>query len=458
MQRRVQIYVIAIIILSAVASAAVFAAAPTFTLDGVLDALFLCTLAVAGEVLSFVLPYKAVGTIGYIPYFAAAIVVPGWPSVLGVGMVRLVMEATSRRQVIKQALNTSSYVLMEALAILIYRALGGASLVTVAQTWSLTRVTREFGLPAVVAFTLAFVANNLVIFIAIALASGRSPWTVIVEGSRSTVVLDLITTPLVFVFAWVYAAFGPIAGAALWVPILGLRQVHRINLELERTNEELLELMVKSLEARDPYTSGHSRRVQNYSMTIARALGLTDRQVAEVGRAALLHDVGKIYEKYASVLAKQDKLTPEEWAIIQDHPEDGAKLVATMTRLRDVVPAIRHHHENWDGTGYPHRLAGDLIPLASRIIRFADTIDAMTTERPYREPLTELEVRNEVVRCRGSQFDPQITDRLLSSPHWTSLFKSTSEPGERSSRQKFTVIGKQTSGSIKDRIKTSGIA
>ena len=212
----------------------------------------------------------------------------------------------------------------------------------------------------------------------------------------------------------------------MWVPILGLRQVQRTNLELEQTNEELLELMVKSIEARDPYTSGHSRRVRQFSTTIARAIGLSERQIEHVGHAALLHDVGKIYEKYAGVLSKEDKLTPEEWAIIQEHPADGAELVATMTRLRDLVPAIRHHHENWDGTGYPDRIAGETIPLAARIIRFADTIDAMTTERPYRRPLTEAQVRAEVIRCRGTQFDPEITDRLLASPLWPSLFAPAS--------------------------------
>jgi len=180
--------------------------------------------------------------------------------------------------------------------------------------------------------------------------------------------------------------------------------------------------MVKSIEARDPYTSGHSRRVQQFSITIARAIGLSERQIEHVGRAALLHDVGKIYEKYAGVLSKQDKLTPEEWAIIKDHPVDGANLVATMTRLRDLVPAVRHHHENWDGTGYPDRIGGEAIPIAARIIRFADTIDAMTTDRPYRRPLTEAQVKAEVIRCRSSQFDPSIADQLLASPLWPTLF------------------------------------
>jgi putative nucleotidyltransferase with HDIG domain len=441
MQLRVKFYVLGIVALALTASTAVFVGGSAGATSALGDALLLCSLAIAGELLSFVLPYKAVGTIGYIPYFAAAVLVPGWQSVLGVALVRIAMESTSGRAAIKRTLNVASYVLMESTAVLVYLRLGGVGLLHAANKASLTHLASEYGGIAIVAFTIAFAVNNLTIFIAIALASGRSVKSVIVEGSRSTVVIDLLTTPLIFVFAWVYAAFGPLAAAALWVPILGLRQVHRINLELERTNEELLELMVKSLEARDPYTSGHSRRVQHYSTIIARAMGLSDRQVNEIGRAALLHDVGKIYEKYATVLAKQDKLTPDEWAIIQDHPDDGAKLVATMTRLRDIVPAIRHHHENWDGTGYPHGLAGELIPLASRVIRFADTIDAMTTERPYRRPLTELEVRGEVVRCRGSQFDPVIADRLLSSPLWTSLFSSPALGTEPVQRPKFSVVG-----------------
>lgn len=442
MRSRVKLYVAGVIIAAIAASSVVYAIAPRPSGSMLGDALLLCALAIAGELLTFVLPHRAIGSIGFIPYFAAAVLVPSWPSVFAVALLRTVLELSSDREGVKRALNIASQTLMEALAVLIYLGLGGASLLglSMAARQNLTHLTGRYGIAAIVAFTAAFFINNLIVFVAIALASGRSVKTVFLEGSRSTVVIDLITSPLIFVFAWVYAAFGPIAAAALWVPILGLRQVHRINLELESTNEELLELMVKSLEARDPYTSGHSRRVQQYSTIIARAVGLTEKQIEEVGRAALLHDVGKIHEKYAAVLSKQDKLTAEEWALIQDHPGDGADLVATMTRLRDIVPAIRHHHENWDGTGYPDCLAGELIPLASRIIRFADTIDAMTTERPYRRPLTENEVRAEVVRCRGTQFDPVIADQLLSSPLWMALFAAPVMMPQVTARPVFTVV------------------
>lgn len=410
------------------------------------DALILCALGLSGELLGFVLPHKARGSVSYIPYFAAVALAPTWATAVAITAVRVGLECFIPRPMIKRALNASAYALMAIIAIVVYRALGGVSLAGISTPSNLTSVARDYGFAGIAAFTIGFFANNFIVFAAIALASGRPVSRVLVEASRSTVVIDLITSPLIFVFAWVYAAFGPIAAAALWVPILGLSQVHRINLELERTNEELLELMVKSLEARDPYTSGHSRRVQQYSMTIARAVGLSESQVSHVGHAALLHDVGKIYEKYAPVLAKQDRLTPEEWAIIQDHPADGANLVATMSRLRDMVPAIRHHHENWDGTGYPDGLAGELIPLASRIIRFADTIDAMTTERPYRRPLTEVQVRAEVVRCRGTQFDPTIADRLLSSALWSTLFAPV--PHEPVKSVELTVISGKPSRSL----------
>jgi HD-GYP domain-containing protein (c-di-GMP phosphodiesterase class II) len=110
---------------------------------------------------------------------------------------------------------------------------------------------------------------------------------------------------------------------------------------------------------------------------------------------------------------------------MQEHPADGAELVSTMARLHDIVPSIRHHHERWDGTGYPDGLAGGTIPMTSRIIAFADTIDAMTSERPYRRTLSEEEVRAEIVRCRGTQFDPTIADKILSAPIWRLLFAPT---------------------------------
>ena len=423
MPQKTRVYVGLVAVGAIVWAAITYFAAPGFRPGMLSDALLLCSLAITAELLSYLLPKAATGSIAFIPYFAAAIVAPNWTSILGVVVVKAGVEIWRRKTPIKAVLNVSAYCLMQNVAITVYTGFGGTALRELDHS-TLVQATRETGLQALAAFALAMLTQNLLVLGAIALDSGRTMRALVRENQGATAGIDVIAVPLIFVFAWVYTAYGPVAAAAMWAPILGLRQVNRTNLELLQTNEELLELMVKSLEARDPYTSGHSRRVQRYSTVIARAIGLSEKQIEEISRAALLHDVGKIYEKYAAVLSKQDKLTPEEWAIIQDHPADGANLVSTMTKLRDIVPAIRHHHENWDGTGYPDGLAGERIPVASRIIRFADTIDAMTTERPYRAPLTEAQVRAEVIRCRATQFDPQIAGRLLSSPLWTTIFTS----------------------------------
>ncbi len=437
MRNQTRLYVAVVAIVAALWTALLMWRGPSVPPALINDALILCGLAIAAELMRFLMPVSATGSMGVIPYFAAAIVVPSWPSVVCVILVKAAVELWTRRAPIKALLNISSHAVAELMVVSTYLLLGGVSLHAIGNVHDLTHVTYVAGAPALVAFLLAHITNNLIVTVAIALSSERPLKAVLQENHRATIGLDFLVVPLVFVFAWVYAAFGAIAAATCWVPLLGLRQFHQSNLELEQTNEELLELMVKSLEARDPYTSGHSRRVQQYSTTIARAIGLSDRQINEIGRAALLHDVGKIYDKYAAVLSKQDKLTPEEWAIIRDHPDDGANLISTMTKLRSLVPAVRHHHENWDGTGYPVGLKGDVIPLGARIIRFADTIDAMTTERPYRLPLTEAQVRSEVIRCRGTQFDPEIADQLLASPHWHTLFAPAA--GE-SSATPFSVV------------------
>ena len=387
-------------------------------------------LAVMAELLGYLMSNAVVGSIAMIPYLAMVLIVPSWTAVAGIACARAIVEMRSR-SVLRTVFNISQHALAAAVAVLVYRALGGVSLQGL-HGLSLMKVSVAVGLPALSAILLSSAVNAALVSGVVAMNSDRPLVAAWRESFRSPLGLDLLSGPVIFVFAWVYTEFGWIAALIIWVPILGLRQVHKANLDLERVNRELLELLVKSIEARDLYTSGHSRRVQHYSTVIARLLGLSESEVEHVSRAALLHDVGKIYEKYAPILAKPDRLTPDDWATMQEHPIDGANLVATMTNLRNMVPAIRHHHENWDGSGYPDGLAGYAIPLASRIIAFADTIDAMTSERPYRMPMGEPQVRAELIRCRGSQFDPEITDRLLASPNWRLLFGSAAHVGSPS--------------------------
>ena len=439
MRKATVFYICAVIAFAGMALAVLYRVAPVLPAGSAVAVGLLSVLAILAEVLGFLLPRAAArGSIAIVPYLAMAILVPNWLAILALVVVKTIMGAANRVAAHKAVFNVGQMAFSLSIAILVFRVLGGVSLLEIRPA-TLLNVTRTAGGPALAAFAVSYFLNTVLVCGVIALEAKGSIWAIWREIKFATIGLDLLISPPIFVFAWVYASYGPIAAATVWVPFLGIRQSHRTNLELEQTNQELLELMVKSLEARDPYTSGHSRRVREFSRIIARAIGLSPREIEHVSRAALLHDVGKIHEKYAPILSKAEKLTPDEWALMKEHPGDGATLVATMSKLRDVVPSIRHHHENWDGTGYPDGLAGELIPMASRIIRFADTIDAMTTERPYRRPLTEQQVRAEIVRCRGTQFDPQITDRLLSSALWASLFSSP-EIAAAPVRTKFSII------------------
>jgi putative nucleotidyltransferase with HDIG domain len=188
-----------------------------------------------------------------------------------------------------------------------------------------------------------------------------------------------------------------------------LRQNQELFLETIRT-------LAAAIDAKDPYTRGHSERVSSYSMAIAKHLGLDPEAVFRIRTAAILHDVGKLGIE-DGILNKPAGLTEDEFAVMRRHPEIGAQIMAPIRMLRDIIPGIRNHHETWDGHGYPDRLQGDQIPMVARIIGVADTFDAMTTTRPYQKAMTLDFVLEKMRAMSGSRFDPQVVDALLAAVH-----------------------------------------
>jgi HD-GYP domain-containing protein (c-di-GMP phosphodiesterase class II) len=181
---------------------------------------------------------------------------------------------------------------------------------------------------------------------------------------------------------------------------------------LEQSALEAIESLNATVEAKDPYTAGHSQRVHQVTLAIGEALGLSGSRLEALGLAGLFHDIGKLRIPDA-VLTKPGPLTDEEFELVKRHPEDGAEIVGHLGRLRDVLPFIRHHHERWDGRGYPAGLAGAEIPLEAAIVGLADAWDAMTTERPYSRARTVDEATAEIHRGRGTQFSPAVVDAFL---------------------------------------------
>ena len=183
--------------------------------------------------------------------------------------------------------------------------------------------------------------------------------------------------------------------------------------ELEGTLLETIETLNAAVEARDPYTAGHSQRVRRVSLAIGRELRLPARQLGALATAALFHDIGKIGMP-DSILTKPDKLDRVEATIMREHVTRGAEIVSRISSLKDSVPAIRHHHERWDGFGYPDRLSGTDIPVEAAIIAIADSWDAMTTDRPYAVALDVSEAMLQIQAGRGKQYNPAVVDAFFS--------------------------------------------
>lgn len=170
--------------------------------------------------------------------------------------------------------------------------------------------------------------------------------------------------------------------------------------------------LASAIDAKDAYTHGHSQRVAKYSAALGRAVGFDDHEIERLELAAILHDVGKIGVPEA-ILNKEGRLTPAEMSVMRSHPEKGALILGSIRAMRDVVPGVLHHHERWDGLGYPDGLKGDNIPLNGRIILIADTFDAMTSTRPYREGLPLEVALDELRRCSGTQFDARLAEEFI---------------------------------------------
>ena len=193
-----------------------------------------------------------------------------------------------------------------------------------------------------------------------------------------------------------------------------MNEIKRINEELSNTYEKLEKAYLDSIqtlrytvEAKDPYTRGHSDRVSEYSVLIGKKLGLSEEDLKTLQVGGLFHDIGKIGIP-DSILLKESKLTDDEYSEIKNHPAIGAHILCNAEVFKDIIPIVKHHHERYDGRGYPGQLKGEDIPYLARIAAVADTFDAMTSKRTYRNSLPIDVVRSEIEKNLGTQFDPNI--------------------------------------------------
>jgi len=181
---------------------------------------------------------------------------------------------------------------------------------------------------------------------------------------------------------------------------------------LKKAYLDSVKVLAEAIDAKDPYTRGHSDRVRRMSLRITASLGFTEERMEILEYGALLHDIGKIGIK-DEILRKPGALTPEEYQTIQEHPLIGVKIVEGIEFFKDKIPMIRNHHEHFDGKGYPDGLAGETIPLEARIIAVPDAFDAMASLRPYRSAMPLEDILLEMEKYKGKQFDPKILEIFL---------------------------------------------
>ncbi|HEX2722964.1 MAG TPA: HD-GYP domain-containing protein [Gemmatimonadaceae bacterium] len=415
MPRKVYLVIALVCATAAFAVTALFAVQPPPPARWLAATLCMAGWGIVAQVLGHQLGRASAISIASIPYLTALYLVPRVEVVALAAIGEAVIGILRRRETPKAVFNVAQVALAVSIGAITFTALGGRPLL-------------EPGKVNIVAYAAAsaavFIANNACVSFVIAVSENRSVRSVLYLMTKGSIVNNVLSLPLPYLFGRLFVTRGVWGAVLLAVPLIAVRQVFLTAWKLETVTQDLLQLMVKAIEARDPYTSGHSQRVQAYASLIGRMIGLSTRQVERLSQAALLHDVGKIHEIYAPILRKPDKLSPAEWALMETHPIKSAELVSAVSHLKDIVPSIRHHHENWNGTGYPDHVAGETIPLFARIIAIADTVDAMTTDRPYRRALPTEVVRQELISMAGAQFDPKLCEAIMTGTNFEKLVSS----------------------------------
>jgi len=321
-----------------------------------------------------------------------------------------------RRPSIRASFNVAQYINATALAGLLFDRLDGYALAADA-----TAVT-EFDpqLVPVLAFGITTLfLNHVAVAFAITLSEGerlRSVLWMVTNRIGGSILNDLMVLPISVFVAYLYFEVGVLGLFVALLPLIFIRYSYRAKFRLEAANRDLLQVLVKAIETRDPYTSGHSIRVQAIAKRIGEEIGLSPSRIEDLATAALLHDIGKIEVVYEKILMKPGDLSEQERKIIESHVDRGVEILTSLSSFdQRIISAVHHHHELYDGSGYPDGLAGERIPLYARIIKVSDAIDAMLSTRPYRGALPVWKVRSELHDFSGRHFDPTLVDAIAGS-------------------------------------------
>ena len=296
-------------------------------------------------------------------------------------------------------------------------------------------VASDAGLLGGVLAGVAFVVVNTVMSSwAVALRERRTHGAVIAGDLRSFGLTMVGLTPMAWLMALAYVFVGPFVAIAFAVPLYTTRAAFKAVVDIRDMFTQTVRALASAIDARDPSTKKHSEHVSGIAVEIGQAMNLSESELEQLEWAGLLHDIGKIGIRDA-VLLKPEKLTREERMLMNEHPVKGEEILKDVDQLAAERPLIRHHHEWYNGSGYPDRLIGEEIPLLARVLHVADAFEAMTASRPYRPvPLSTAEALEELNRYAGIQFDPAVVQAFARTKTARQTTVDHDEPGEPAPR------------------------
>jgi putative nucleotidyltransferase with HDIG domain len=376
--------------------------------------LFVCLIILADSA-QISLPRGGASIYASSPIDLAGIVLFG-PAVMAVieGIATLITEIVlQRRPFMKVIFNVPLLVMTVGVAGLVYKAFGSLGAID----------SPLFLVPLAAAGVVYYLFNTWAVSLVIALsdADGRNPLHVWRQNYMWNFVHILAFLPVGAIIALLYANSGVWTIALFIIPLFLARYSFQLYLDMREAHINTVAALTSAIDASDPFTHGHSFRVSRYALRIARAMGMSSRDLEMLEYAGLLHDIGKIAVQN-DILLKVGPLTDEEWRSLKSHPNVGADIVDQLKFLKEASEVIRSHHERPDGNGYPRGLKGEEVPLAARILNVVDAFDAMTSDRPYRKALPIERVIQELEVYKGKQFDEQVATILLDL-YWKGEFQ-----------------------------------
>lgn len=256
------------------------------------------------------------------------------------------------------------------------------------------------------------ILNTFIVSVLFSILNNKKILFFFINNIRLSLLNSLIMTPFGVVLAYMFNKYEYVGVLLILFPIVLVRYTFSLYLESKTQYIQTVDSLMHAMEARDKYTEGHSKRVSDISVDIAKELRYGDMKIERIRIAALLHDVGKIGID-DNILNKPGKLSNEEYEIIKSHPEIGYNILKDIKNLEDILPIIRNHHERYDGKGYPDCKSAQEISLDVFIVQLADSIDAMAMDRPYRKALSEEGIVSEINRFKGTQFHPKVVEAYM---------------------------------------------